>query len=116
MSSYETYLWEEAGGTTIYSLTLGDDYDCETCGITYNEAELEVNADNLVFSYRVGCYSGDTINILHQDFDLALEKAIETLKNFSNWNKEFENKVKEEVNNWYTMSAIKEIRDWKMGK
>jgi hypothetical protein len=114
--NYETTIWEEEPGSVTYSLMLGDDYDCDTCGVTYNEAELEIDDESLTFSYRVGCYGGESARISEKDFDSTLEKMFGVLNNFPNWNKEFENKVKEEVNNWYTMSAIKEIRDWKIGK
>lgn len=113
---YEITTWEEEPGSITYSLMLGDDYDCETCGSTYNEAELEIDDENLTFSYRIGCYGVESIQISEKDFDATLIKMLEVLNNFSNWNKKFENKVKEEVDNWYTISAIREIQDWKIGK
>lgn len=116
-NDYETLPWEEDGepGFT-YSLMLGDDHECETCGFTYNEAELDVHEEGLTFSYRVGCYGGESVTIAEENFDATLDKMLGMLNCFPNWNKEFENKVKEEVDNWYTMNMMKEIRDWKMGK
>jgi hypothetical protein len=43
---------------------LGEDYDCETCGRTYNEVGLELwDEDTGVYQLyiRVGCYGGDSV-------------------------------------------------------
>lgn len=114
MSEYETKHWED--GSVSYSLLLGEDYYCETCGDTLNEATLEVDTDTLTFDYNYGCYDGGSISILDEAFDRKLSDALLELQKFKNWNKGFENKVLEEVAKWYTMDLIEEIRDWKVGK
>jgi len=41
------------------NIALGDDYDCETCGYTYNSIRWEEFDDNLfMLNMRVGCYGG----------------------------------------------------------
>lgn len=43
---------------------LGEDYDCETCGQTYNEVGLETwDEETGVWQLyiRVGCYGGDSV-------------------------------------------------------
>lgn len=82
---------------TQFSWALGDDYDCETCGFTYNEADLDLDWDESgvwMFSYRAGCYGGESVMGSDPQAAQRLEAILIDLRAFSEWTKEHEHKVR----------------------
>lgn len=85
------------------SWPLGDDYDCETCGYTWNTVRLEEFDDDLwVLSMSVGCYGGESTSSDKVMFEKEAEEIIAdclTYENFSEVQAEqFRNAIKEIVN------------------
>ncbi len=83
------------------SWLLGDDYDCETCGSTWNELRLEDYDDKLwVLNMHVGCYGGVSTNSDNVMFAQEAEEIIQECLAYEDFSKVHA----EEVRN-----AIKEI-------
>jgi len=79
------------------SWSLGDDSDCETCGITYNEARFDpdFHDDNKwEFSCRVGCYGGQSVSYSTENREHELNEIFEYLSDFPEWYKEDETTVR----------------------
>lgn len=67
---------------------LGDDYDCETCGFTWNEATLDLDWDEdgtWMFSYQAGCYGGDSVTSRDEDAREHLESMFRALSAYPEW-------------------------------
>lgn len=83
------------------SWSLGDDYDCETCGYTWNTLRLTEMDDNLwTLDMSVGCYGGEYTSTDSPDFEKEAEAIIADCRSYEN----FSEVEAEEVRN-----AIKEI-------
>jgi hypothetical protein len=83
------------------SWSLGDDYDCETCGYTYNTLRLEDYDDDLwVLTMHVGCYGGESTSSDKVMFAQEAEEIIQECLGYEN----FSEADAENVRN-----AIKEI-------
>ena len=85
------------------SWSLGDNYDCETCGYTYNTLRLEDFDDDLwVFTMHVGCYGGESTSSDKVMFKQEAEEIIKeclTYENFSEVDAEnVRNAIKEIIN------------------
>lgn len=64
-------------GEYYRSWSLGDDYDCETCGYTWNTLRFEELDDDLwCLSMLVGCYGGDYTMSNDADFLVKVEEII----------------------------------------
>jgi len=84
---------------------LGNDTDCDTCGITWNQAEFDPDFQGLnkwSFSYNTGCYHGDSLHYDDENTDQRLAEMFEYLKTFPGWNKDAEK---------YVRNMIKECDD-----
>lgn len=82
---------------TLFSWALGDDYDCETCGSTWNEAELDLNWDDegtWMFSYRAGCYGGDSVLGTEDGAKEKLEVLLKELSGYPEWSSDIGQKIR----------------------
>ena len=85
--------------------TLGNDTDCETCGISFNEARFDpdFNGDNhWCFDYNVGCHNGESLYWSDEDREEKLTNMFAYLNTFPGWNKDAEE---------YVRNMIKEYDD-----
>jgi hypothetical protein len=76
---------------------LGDDTDCETCGVSWNEAQFMPDAhdDNKwEFMYREGCYGGKGVSYDTENREQELNEIFEQLSDFTGWSKEDEATVR----------------------
>ena len=80
---------------------LGDDYECDTCGFTYNRAVLYFGIDEDPTSWRfqvaVGCYGGYGVSYDEEDWEALLEEEFVFCRKFPNWFPENEKKVLKEI-------------------
>lgn len=70
------------------SWTLGNDYDCDTCGISWNEAEFDPHfhdENQWEFYYRVGCYGGDSVSWNSDNREEKLEEMFKELRAYPGW-------------------------------
>lgn len=68
------------------SWVLGDDYDCETCGRTFNEVGCELwDEENNVWQVflRVGCYGGFSVLSDASDWDEKIGNIVQEVKKYS---------------------------------
>ena len=69
-----------------FSWALGDDYDCETCGYTWNTLRLEWFDDNLwCFSMSVGCYGGESVMSDDENFVALADNIITDCLRYENF-------------------------------
>ena len=62
-----------------YSWYLGDDYDCDTCGMSWNMVRFELwDEDENVWQLymSVGCYGGESTMSYDEDFAKRAEEII----------------------------------------
>ena len=65
---------------------LGDDYDCETCGFTWNSLRLEDWDDDLWhLSMSVGCYGGESVFSNDENFAVLAEAIIVDCLRYENF-------------------------------
>lgn len=88
---------------TNFSWSLGDDYDCETCGYTWNEAELDLDWDGegqgvWMFGYRTGCYGGNSVTSTQEDAAEKLEVLLKEVSQYPEWSADIEKKVRTLLN------------------
>lgn len=79
---------------------LGDDYDCETCGYTWNMLRFEQYDDetNLwVLSMSVGCYDGDSVGTDDENFASRVEEIIDWALRYEGFGDEDAKGVREVV-------------------
>lgn len=87
----------DATPETYFSWGLGDDYDCETCGFTWNEATLDLNWDEdgaWMFSYRTGCYGGDSVTSTEEGAVEKLETLLKEVSGYPEWSPDFEKQIR----------------------
>lgn len=87
---------------TQFSWGLGDDYDCETCGGTWNEAELDLNWDGeggWMFSYRTGCYGGDSVVSTGPGAAEKLEGLLKDVSGYPEWSPDIEKQIRSLLHN-----------------
>ena len=78
------------------SWSLGDDSDCDTCGFTWNEATFDPDwhdPNEWEFSYRVGCYGGDSLSHYSEDREEKLKEMFDHLRGYPGWSREIEKTV-----------------------
>ena len=48
-------------------IMLGDDDDCETCGYSFNRAELRIDDEEVewLLMFATGCYGGESVGAPH---------------------------------------------------
>lgn len=82
---------------------LGDDYDCETCGYTWNSLRLEEWDDDIwQLCMSVGCYGGESVMSNDENFAVLANKIIDeclTYENFSESDAEYVRKLIKELSN-----------------
>ena len=80
---------------------LGDDYDCDTCGYTYNSLRLEEFDDDLwCLTMSVGCYGGESTMSNDENFAVEANKIIDeclTYEYFSESDAEYARKLIREL-------------------
>lgn len=83
----------------IFSVLLGDDIDCETCGWSFNEAKFfQWSKDGeWMFQYSVGCYGGDSVTSHEENAMEKLEEIIKHLRTFSGWTIDEERRLRKFV-------------------
>lgn len=67
---------------------LGNDSDCDTCGFSWNEAEFDPDwhgPNEWMFSYRVGCYGGDSVSCFDENREEKLDEMFKYLKGYPGW-------------------------------
>lgn len=82
------------------SWTLGNDTDCETCGMSWNEAEFDPHfsgENQWSFHYRVGCYSGASLFWYDEDREEKLKEMFTDLRTFPGWPRRGEVIVREMI-------------------
>ena len=70
------------------SWSLGNDFDCETCGMTWNEATFYHDwhdPNQWEFSYRVGCYGGDSVSYNSENKEDKLNEMFKHLREYPGW-------------------------------
>lgn len=78
-----------------FTWSLGEDYDCETCGYTNNEVGLDLWDEEKgiwQLSLRVGCYGGESALSTDSDWKTKAEAIVQEAQLYSGFN---ENSVKE---------------------
>lgn len=66
-------------GDDNYSWMLGDDYDCDTCGYTWNEVRFENwDEDENIWQLwmSVGCYGGEAVFSNDEKFAIKADAII----------------------------------------
>jgi hypothetical protein len=90
----EQYFDED--GTSYWEVSLGDDTDCDTCGMSWNSLELVTEADGQwTASLRYGCYGGLTVSSSDPHLDEQLRELFFLLSDFSKWTAEDEKTLRE---------------------
>lgn len=86
----ESYVWY-----------LGDDYDCETCGWTYNEVVFEEDDGVWILRTSVGCYHGEHTMSTDKDFMNRAEEIIQGCLEYSGFDednaKDLRNAIAEKI-------------------
>ena len=82
---------------------LGDDYDCETCGFTWNSLRFEEWEDDLwILQMSVGCYGGESVFSNDENFAVLAEAIIVdclSYENFSESDADYLRKLIKELSN-----------------
>lgn len=100
MSQFEDEQDEE------YSWSLGDDYDCETCGFTYNTLRLQDFGDGVwVLSMSVGCYGGESAQSNGAAFDEVCESIITDCLRYEDFSKKNAKEVRAHLARIKTLPA-----------
>lgn len=79
---------------------LGEDFDCETCGSSWNHAEFDPDFHGISkwrFSYSVGCYYGEDISYESNDVETRLLEMFEVLQNYTSWESTREQTIRAEI-------------------
>jgi hypothetical protein len=79
------------------SWDLGNDTDCETCGITWNRAEFDPDFQGLnkwSFNYNTGCYHGDSLHYDDENTEQRLAEMFKYLRTFPGWPHEQEGNIR----------------------
>jgi hypothetical protein len=78
---------------------IGKDYDCESCGLTWNNALFSYTPEDKVwrFSYTEGCYGGAEVASTDFDCETRLEELFIILKEFPEWSKDYELEVRKAI-------------------
>lgn len=82
------------------SWDLGNDYDCDTCGISWNEAEFDPHFSDWnewMFSYRVGCTGGDSVMWNAENREEKLNEMFKELRTYPGWPRREEAVVREMI-------------------
>ncbi len=89
--------WDEYRGQ---SWSLGDDTDCDTCGLSWNEAEFDPDfsdTNEWSFHYRVGCYGGDGVDYYSENREEKLKEMFADLRTYPGWPRRQENIIREMI-------------------
>ena len=82
---------------------LGDDWDCDTCGYTWNTLRLEEWDDDLWYvTMSVGCYGGESVMSTDENFAVLAEAIIVdclSYENFSESDADYLRKLIKELSN-----------------
>lgn len=84
----------------IKSWMLGNDTDCDTCGMSWNEAQFDPHfsgQNRWSFHYRVGCYSGDSVFWDMDGREEKLEEMFADLRTYPGWPRREEAIVREMI-------------------
>lgn len=87
-------------GYDTKSWTLGNDYSCDTCGMSWNEAEFDPHfhdKNQWEFYYRVGCYGGDSVSWNSDNREERLGKMFNDLKRYPKWSRKKDAVVREMI-------------------
>lgn len=77
LNSYRGQEWE-----------LGNDTDCETCGMSWNRAQFDPDfsgENEWSFHYSVGCYNGASLYWYDEDREEKLKEMFDDLNTFPGW-------------------------------
>ncbi len=83
---YNKLLNEAVENYRPLSWSLGDDYDCDTCGMSWNELGLELwdeEAQIWQLYISVGCYGGQGVLSNEEDWDARSEEIVEYALSYS---------------------------------
>ena len=79
------------------SWNLGNDIDCETCGISWNQAEFDPDfqgENKWSFNYNVGCYGGASVHYDSENREEELKEMFKDLRTFPGWPHEQEGNIR----------------------
>lgn len=79
---------------------LGDDTDCELCGITYNEVGLELwdEEENIwQFYIRVGCYEGDSVMSTDPEWEKKSANIVEQALMYPNFSEDMARELRDKL-------------------
>lgn len=76
--------------TEEHSVSLGDDYDCDTCGYTWNTARFDPDWDGdgsgtWMFTLSVGCYDGESVSSTTPDALSKLDELLTQCRAYPRW-------------------------------
>lgn len=72
----------------VFEVDLGDDYDCDTCGFTYNHAFFYRDWNDegdWYFGYRAGCYGGDSVLSGEENALGRVDEILKDIRQYPNW-------------------------------
>lgn len=96
-------------GEEYFQWDLGDNYDCETCGVTWNRVELDLDEDRKGWSISIytGCYNSETIDSRDSGLDEKLKALYKRLYMFSG----FDHKTAAEITEAVQTARARWARD-----
>lgn len=99
MNSLSEYEYSDEYPDEVFSVLLGDDIECESCGWSFNEAKFfQWSADGeWMFQYSVGCYGGDSVTSHEENVMGKLEEIIKDLRTYSGWTIDEERRLRKFV-------------------
>jgi hypothetical protein len=83
-----------------HSWSLGEDFDCETCGFTYNEVSLELwdeEAGIWALNMRVGCYGGESVMSNHPEWEKKSADIVEQATLYSGFSEDNAKELRERL-------------------
>lgn len=83
-----------------FTWSLGEDYDCETCGYTNNEVGLDLwDEEKGVWqlSLRVGCYGGEGVLSTDSDWKTKAEAIVQEAQLYSGFNEDNAKDLREKL-------------------
>lgn len=88
--------------TEEYSVALGNDYDCDTCGYTWNSARFDPDWDDdgsgtWMFTVRVGCYGGEHVSSTDPDALATLEELFAMCREYPDWSDSDEQTIRDHL-------------------
>jgi hypothetical protein len=81
----------------FFAWPLGGDYDCETCGPSYNSVELGRVDSVWLLSYYVGCTGDDSVYSDEPDWVEKVEEIIAAIVSYPDFSEQDEKDLREKI-------------------